>query len=80
MEVVDAVNVYATSHNIALVMRFNGEPVDPLKKEDIMRDIDKQVVIQNQIDITPDVLMLLNRDQRSQPTQPSTAFGRPGGS
>jgi Skp family chaperone for outer membrane proteins len=80
LEVVDAVNVYATSHNIGLVLRFNGEPVDANRREDVMRDINKQVVIQNQIDITPDVLMLLNRDQRSQPTQPSTATNRPIGS
>jgi Skp family chaperone for outer membrane proteins len=62
LEVVDAVNVYAKSHNIGMVLRFNGEPVDPNRREDVMRDINKQVVIQDRIDITPDVLMLLNRD------------------
>jgi Skp family chaperone for outer membrane proteins len=80
LEVVDAVNVFATSHNIALVMRFNGEPVDPNKREDVMRDINKQVVIQNHIDITPDVLMLLNRDTqgvRPAGVQPSVTT-RPG--
>jgi Skp family chaperone for outer membrane proteins len=62
LEVVDAVKVYATSHNIGMVMRFNGEGVDPNNREQVMRDINKQVVVQNNIDITPDVLTLLNRD------------------
>lgn len=69
LEVVDAVNVYAKSHNIGVVLRFNGEPVDPNRREDVMRDINKQVVIQDRIDITPDVLMLLNRDSAPRTTQ-----------
>jgi Skp family chaperone for outer membrane proteins len=74
LEVVNAVNAYATSQNIALVMRFNGEPVDPNKRDEVMRDINKQVVVQNKIDITPDVLMLLNRDTQ-QTQRPAGAGG-----
>jgi Skp family chaperone for outer membrane proteins len=66
LEVVAAVKAYTTSHNIVLVLRFNGEGVDPNKREEVMRDINKQVVIQNNIDITPDVLTLLNRDVQAQ--------------
>jgi Skp family chaperone for outer membrane proteins len=75
LEVVDAVNSYATSHNIGIVLRFNGEEVDVNKKEDIMRDINKQVVVQNRIDITPDVLMLLNRDSQQTLQRPAGASG-----
>jgi hypothetical protein len=40
-----------------------------------MRDINKQVVMQNNIDITPDVLQLLNRDSQVRTTaQPGTQF------
>jgi Skp family chaperone for outer membrane proteins len=67
LEVVEAVGRYAKSRGIGLVMRFNGEPVNPDKREDVMRDINKQVVIQDGIDITPDVLMLLNRDGGAAP-------------
>lgn len=69
LEVVDAVNQYATSHNIGMVMRFNGEPVDPNSREAVMRDINKQIVVQNRLDITPDVLALLNRDTQPRTTQ-----------
>jgi Skp family chaperone for outer membrane proteins len=62
LEASNKVNEYAKRNNIGMVMRFNGEPVDPNRREDVMRDINKQVVMQNNIDITPDVLQLLNRD------------------
>jgi Skp family chaperone for outer membrane proteins len=70
VEVVEAVNYYAQRQNIGLVLRFNGEPVDPNQREGVLREINKTVVVQNQIDITPDVLALLNRDQQQRTTQP----------
>jgi Skp family chaperone for outer membrane proteins len=82
LEVVDAVKYYAKRQNIGLVLRFNGEPVDPNRRDDVLREINKPVVVQDQIDITPDVLALINRDQQNSPgatpaaqgaTQPSTA-------
>ncbi|MCI0333907.1 MAG: OmpH family outer membrane protein [Planctomycetes bacterium] len=68
LEVVGAVNQYASSHNIGIVIRFNGDDVDPNNREHVMRDINKQVVFQNRIDITPDVLTLLNRDGQPRTT------------
>ncbi len=63
LEVVDAVKYYAKQHNIGLVLRFNGEPVDPNRRDDVLREINKPVVVQDQIDITPDVIAMINRDQ-----------------
>jgi Skp family chaperone for outer membrane proteins len=82
-EVVQAVNFYAKRNNIGLVLRFSGEAIDPNRRDDVLREINKQVVMQDSIDITLDVLMLLNsRDQSSpqqsnasqaiRPTQPGT--------
>lgn len=74
LEVVDAVNYYAKRQNIGLVLRFNGEPVDQNRREDVLREINKPVVAHDQIDITPDVILLLNRDpqQGRQATQPGS--------
>jgi Skp family chaperone for outer membrane proteins len=74
LEVADAVKTYAERHNIGIVIRFNGDPVDPNKRDDVLREINKPVVFQNQIDITPDVLALLNRDQ-TQTARPGAAPG-----
>jgi Skp family chaperone for outer membrane proteins len=85
LEVVDAVKYYAKRQSIGLVLRFNGEPVDPNRRDDVLREINKPVVVQDQIDITPDVLALLNRDQQSggvgpQATRPVSGPGSVPGS
>ena len=61
LQVSNAVQHYAQQHNIGLVLRFNGDQIDPNRREDVLRAINKPVVSQNNIDITPDVLALLNR-------------------
>jgi Skp family chaperone for outer membrane proteins len=55
------VQYYAQQHNIGLVLRFNGDPIDPNRREDVLRSINKPVVVQNNIDITGDILVLLDR-------------------
>jgi Skp family chaperone for outer membrane proteins len=77
LEVVEAIGYYAKRHNIGLVIKFNGEPVDPNKREDVLREINKPVIYQDNIDITPDVLALLNRDQVGA-TQPQVGARPPG--
>lgn len=61
VEVSNAVQYFAQQHNIGIVLRFNGDSIDPNNREDILRAINKPVVFQNNVDITPDVLALLNR-------------------
>jgi Skp family chaperone for outer membrane proteins len=73
LEVSQAVGYYAQHHDIGLVIRFNGEPVDPNKREDVLREINKPVVYQNQVDITPDILALLNRDSGTTAAKPAGA-------
>jgi len=65
LEISDAVSYYAKRHDIGLVIRFNGEPVDPNRREEVLREINKPVVFQNQVDITPDILALLNRSAQT---------------
>jgi len=67
LEVAEAVSFYAKRHNIGLVIKFNGETVDPNKREEVLREINKPVIFQDNVDITPDVLTLLNRDQVAPP-------------
>jgi Skp family chaperone for outer membrane proteins len=77
VEVSQAVGYYAQHHDIGLVIRFNGEPVDPNKREDVLREINKPVVYQNQVDITPDILALLNRDAATTAAKPAGAAATP---
>ncbi|HEY4235451.1 MAG TPA: OmpH family outer membrane protein [Lacipirellulaceae bacterium] len=77
IEVSKAVEYYAQHHDIGLVIRFNGEPVDPNKREDVLREINKPVVYQNQVDITPDILALLNRDSAATAARPAGPAAAP---
>lgn len=60
-EVAAAVRYFAAQNNIGMVLRFNGDPIDPNQREDVMRAIMQPIVHQNNIDITPEVLALLSR-------------------
>lgn len=79
LDVNSAVKYYAERHDIAMVVRFNGDKVDPNRREDVLREINKTVVFQNQIDITPDILALINRDAAAVP-QMGARPGVPGSS
>jgi len=56
-----AVEQFAREHRIAVVHRFDGEPVDNSDRNQILRGITKPIVyLEPGIDITPDVLKMLN--------------------
>lgn len=76
LEVVDAVTQYAQRQQIGLVLRFNGEPVDPSRREEVLREINKPIVVQDRIDITPDIIMIVNR---SAPAAAAPQAGVPAG-
>jgi len=75
-EVEKAVEQFAREHRIAIVHRFDGDPVDNSDRNQILRGITKPIVyIEPGIDITPDVLKMLNAPVvATQPaaTQPRT--------
>ena len=51
---------YAQQRNIGLVLRFNGDEPDPNRRPDVLKDINKPVVFANNIDITRDILAIVN--------------------
>jgi len=80
LEVNDAVKYYALRQNLGLVLRFNGDPIDPNDRQDVLRAINNPVVFQNGIDITPSILSDLNRQQANpNPPAVSTRPQIPGG-
>ena len=60
-EILQEVEYYATSNNIGMVFRFNGDPVEMGRPDDVLRDINKSVVyFSKNLDITPVILERLN--------------------
>ena len=73
-EVEKAVEQFAREHRIAIVHRFDGDPVDNSDRNQILRGITKPIVyLEPGIDITPDILKVLNAPAVA--TQP--AAGQP---
>jgi Skp family chaperone for outer membrane proteins len=71
-EVEKAVEQFAREHRIAIVHRFDGDQIDNSDRNQILRGITKPIVyIEPGIDITPDVLKMLNgtavADQTARP-------------
>ncbi len=60
-EIEKAVEQFAREHRIAVVHRFDGEPVDNSDRNQILRGITKPIVyLEPGIDITIDILKMLN--------------------
>jgi outer membrane protein len=60
-EIEQAVSQFARQHGIAVVHRFDGDPVDSTDRNRILGNITRPIVYHDpQIDITPDVLRMLN--------------------
>ncbi len=60
-EIERAVSQFARDHGIAIVHRFDGDPVDPSDRNRILGSITKPIVyFDPQFDITPDILKILN--------------------
>lgn len=77
-EIWQAVDYYCRSNNLAMVLRFNGDPADTTKPEEVLRDINKPVVwYRENMDITGHILSDINRDQQrvGQPATPGSARG-----
>ena len=76
MEVTQAVKHYAQQRNLGLVLRFDGDPIDANYPKAILQGINKTVVHQNGIDITPDVRDLLNSGGAPTGVAPAAGAGQ----
>jgi Skp family chaperone for outer membrane proteins len=60
-EIMEQVKYHADKHGIALVMRFNGDPLDENDPQGIQKELNKAVLYYNKmIDITPIILDAVN--------------------
>jgi Skp family chaperone for outer membrane proteins len=73
-EIRDVTDDYMRRHNIDVVLRFNGNPVEPEQLDSVREFITRPVVsYRRDLDITPAILEYLNRSSPEQaaPAQPS---------
>ena len=63
-EVIDCVKYYSDTSGMALVLRFNGDPIDRNDPQEVLKELNKSVIYYNRaIDITPIILEELNSYQ-----------------
>ncbi|WP_231993626.1 OmpH family outer membrane protein [Pseudobythopirellula maris] len=77
-EVDQAIDSYAKHYEIGIVFRFSGDEIDPNNRESILQTINRPVHFQNQIDITPDILAMLNRNSGGAAASNTSVGSRPG--
>jgi len=61
MEVAEHVKDHSIRNNIALVIRYNADKIDDSNRNSIISGVNRQVVYQEIIDITPIIIQRLNR-------------------
>ncbi len=59
-QVTQTVATFAQRHNITLVLRYNSNEIDPTNRQSVLEGVNRPVIYQNQIDITYDILNILN--------------------
>ncbi len=59
-QVSGVIQQYAQQNQIGLVLRFNGDEIDPNKPQELLKAINNPIIYQNSIDITGDILARLN--------------------
>jgi Skp family chaperone for outer membrane proteins len=72
-EVTEAIKTYCDRHGIVLVLRFNGNPIDQEKPEEVVKALNNTVLhYHKDIDITPHILAMVNGNvNKSRPTRPT---------
>lgn len=70
-EVEAAVADFATRNRIGLVLRYNGEEMDPTQRDSIMQGINRMIVYQNRLNITEIILEQLERGTPPTPAVPA---------
>jgi Skp family chaperone for outer membrane proteins len=77
-EIMQEVKYHCEQNRVIMVLRFNGDPVDPTDPQSILKELNKSVVYyQEQIDITPIILGNLNKRISNKPaTRPGVPAPR----
>jgi Skp family chaperone for outer membrane proteins len=70
LEVQNAVTAFCSRHNISLVLRFDGESIDPNDRASVLRGVNRAVVYQDRINITTEILKMVNVPQAASVSRP----------
>ncbi len=75
LDIEKSIKIYSQRNDVGLVLRFSADEIDstrPPMRPDVLRHINKPVIYQNGIDITQDIINLLNQGGQTA-RRPATA-------
>ncbi len=72
-EIEKEVAAYAKHFQIGLVLRYNSAPIDPANQRSILEGVNKAIVFQSGIDITPNIINQIARRYPNQTATPPAA-------
>lgn len=67
LEVQGVIREFSERHAIGLVLRYSSQEIDPQQRESVLSGINRAVVYQDRIDVTGDILAMLNGAARRTP-------------
>lgn len=59
-EILSHVDAFCKRHNIALVLKYDSEQMDPSDPNSVMKGINRQIIYQDRIDITGEIIRMIN--------------------
>ena len=65
-EIEEAVKAFADVHNISLVLRYDGEEINQNDRNSVLRGVNRSVVYQDKINITYEILQMVNTPRTAQ--------------
>jgi Skp family chaperone for outer membrane proteins len=68
LEIQTVIREFSERNRIGLVLRFNGQAIDPQKRDSVLGGINRAVVYQDRLNITGEILAMLNRGVQPVPT------------
>ncbi len=78
-EVIAAVSQFAERNRIGLVLRFNGDEIDPTDRGSVLQGVNRAVVYQRNLDISDLILTMVNGSAPQTPVAPPSGGGGPVG-
>ncbi|WP_158265224.1 OmpH family outer membrane protein [Blastopirellula marina] len=72
-QVKQVVAQFAQRYNITLVLNFNSNDIDPTSRQSVHEGVNRPVIYQNNINITGDILQMLNTGVQSTARGPATS-------
>ena len=76
-EIVKVTSDFCARYGISLVLRYNSEPIEAQNANSVMKGVNRNVVFQKSVNITYDILAMINPPTQQRPSTPAPGTQNP---